>query len=74
MLCRKIDKIADELSGQRLSLHRSMRIIFLHNSLRKYDDHQWLQGLADSKYVIDGYTSYVTLTSESEDSDSETET
>ncbi|PMD48455.1 hypothetical protein L207DRAFT_575125 [Hyaloscypha variabilis F] len=69
-----IDKIADELSDLRLSLHRSMRILFLHNSLRKHDDHQWLQGLADSKYAIDVYTSYVTLTSESEDSDSETET
>ena len=74
-LRKEIDDIEDDLISRNIELIRNVRTVITHRRLRKHDDHRWLKGLGESKRAKH-YASIFdpTLSSESEDSDSELET
>ena len=73
-LRKEIDDIEDDLISMNIEFIRNVRTVIKHSGLRRHDDHRWLKGLGESKCAKhDASVFDPTLSSESEDSDSELE-
>jgi hypothetical protein len=67
---RDIKEAAAEVAPRPTINQYPLATLLINNRLRKHNDHQWVKGLRESKHA----TFDPTLSSESEDSDSELET